>query len=138
MATMTTTGLDEYAFSFKELETLPDDVLEAMLQAEGEVIKRGQSQTAASMLQGPYYRGGVASGIKLGKYRRNVGNATMYVTFEGTQHGNRIAEIAFINEFGKHGQPPRQFIREANERYAGEAVDAAARVYDQYLASKGL
>jgi len=138
MASMTITGLDEYAFSFKELATLPDTVLKAMLQAEGEVIKRGQSQTAASMLQGPYYRGGVVSGIRLGKYKRNAGNATMYVTFEGSQHGNRIAEIAFINEYGKHGQPARQFIREANERYAEEAVDAAARVYDQYLTSKGL
>ncbi|MBQ8616386.1 MAG: hypothetical protein IJ418_02620 [Clostridia bacterium] len=138
MAQMETNGLDEYLFSFKELEELPDAVLKDMLQAEGEVIKRGQSETASSMLQGPYYRGGVASGIKLGKFKRNRANATMYVTFEGTQHGNRIAEIAFINEFGKHGQPPRQFIREANERFAEEAVDAAAKIYDQYLTSKGL
>lgn len=138
MATMTTTGLDEYALSFEELATLPDTVLKAMLQAEGEVIKRAQASTAASMLQGPYYAGGVVSGIRLGKYKRNAGNATMYVTFEGSQHGNRIAEIAFINEFGKHGQPARPFIQTANERYAGEAVDAAAKIYDQYLTSKGL
>ena len=138
MAMMTTTGLDEYSFSFDELKKLPDSVLKEMLEAEGEVIKRGQIQTAASMLQGPYYKGGVVSGIRLGKYKRNVGNSTMYVTFEGSQHGNRTAEIAFVNEFGKHGQPARPFIREANERCAGEAVEAAAKIYDNYLTSKGL
>lgn len=138
MATMTTTGLDEYAFDIQELSDLPDEVLREMLQAEGEVIKRAQTETAQSMLQGPYYAGGVASGVRLGKYKRNSGNATMYVTFEGTQHGNRIAEIAFINEFGKHGQPARPFIRTANEAHADEAVDAAVKVYDNYLRKKGL
>lgn len=138
MATMTTTGLDEYMFSFEELSQLPDSVLQEMLQAEGEVIKEGQIKTAQRMLQGPYNQGGVVSGIKLGKFKRNAGNATMYVTFEGEQHGNRIAEIAFINEFGKHGQPARPFIREANETNADKAVDAAEKVYDNYLSRKGL
>lgn len=138
MARMETSGLDEYVFSFEELSELPDDVVKDMLQAEGEVIKRGQAESAREMLQGPYYKDGIASGIKLGKYKRNRANATMYVTFEGTQHGNRLAEIAFVNEFGKHGQPPRPFIREANERHAEEAVDAAAKVFDKYLTSKGL
>ncbi len=138
MATMTTGGLDEYTFSMAELAELPDSIVREMLEAEGEVIKRGQMQTAVSMLQGPYYRGGVAAGIALGKFKRNAGNATMYVTFEGSQHDNRVAEIAFINEFGKHGQPPRQFIRVANEKNASEAVDAAARVYGRYLDSKKL
>lgn len=138
MAMMQTSGFDEYAFNFAELATLPNEVMREMLEAEGEVIKRAQASTAESMLQGPYYAGGVAAGIKVGKYKRNAGNATMYVTFEGTQHGNRVAEIAFVNEFGKRGQPARPFIRTANEAHADEAVDAAAKVYDQYLASKGL
>ena len=118
MATMTTTGLDEYMFSFEELSQLPDSVLQEMLQAEGEVIKEGQIKTAQRMLQGPYNQGGVVSGIKLGKFKRNAGNATMYVTFEGEQHG--------------------PFIREANETNADKAVDAAEKVYDNYLSRKGL
>lgn len=138
MATIETNGLDEYAFNFAELATLPDDVVKSMLEAEGEVIKRAQESTAQSMLQGPYYAGGVVSGIRLGKYKRNTGGASMYVTFEGSQHGSRIAEIAFINEFGKHNQPARPFIKTANEAKAEEAVDAAAKIYDQYLSRKGL
>ena len=50
---------------------------------------------------------------------------------------NRVAEIAFINEFGKKNQPARPFISQANESNAGAAVDAAADVYDRYLSSKG-
>ena len=48
------------------------------------------------------------------------------------------SEIAFINEFGKHGQPPRPFIQTANEKYADRAVDAAFDVYDEYLRSRNL
>lgn len=137
MATMTTTGLDQFAFDFAELASIPDDVIKDVLEAEGEVIKRGQAHTASSMLRGPYYAGGIVSGIKLGKVHRNPGGASVYVTFNGTQHGTRIAEIAFINEFGKDSQPARPFIRTANEQYADEAVEAATKVYDQYLTRKG-
>lgn len=137
MAMMTTDGLDELALGFEELSQLPDGLLDEMLQAEGEIIKDAQIATAQSMLQGPYYAGGVASGIKLGKTKRTRDGKSIYVTFEGTQHGNRIAEIAFINEFGKHNQPPRPFIQTANEQNAEAAVEAAAKIYDDFLNSKG-
>lgn len=137
MASFSVNGLDEYAFSFSELANIPDSVIREMLQAEGEVIKKGQEQTASTMLQGPYYAGGVAGSIKIGNMKRGGSGKVVYVTFEGTQHKNRIAEIAFINEFGKKSQPARPFIQEANEKNAGSAVDAAAKVYDAYLKSKG-
>lgn len=63
----------------------------------------------------------------------------MYVYPQGTnERGNRNAEVAFINEFGKHGQPARPFIKTANEEAADTAVEAAAKVYDKYLKSKNL
>lgn len=137
MASLSVNGLDEYAFCIEELASIPDSVIEEMLRAEGEIIKKGQEQTASTMLQGPYYEGGVAGSIRIGNMKRGASGKIVYVTFQGTQHGNRIAEIAFINEFGKHGQPARPFISEANERNAGAAVDAAAKIYDNYLKSKG-
>lgn len=65
----------------------------------------------------------------------------IYVYPKGTRkHGNkrRAAEVAFVNEFGKAGQPARPFIQTANEKAADAATDAAARVYDSFLKSKNL
>jgi len=138
VAIFSTNGLDEYVFSLEELSQIPDSVIEEMLMAEAEVIKKGQEQTANSMLQGPYNRGGVVRAIWAGEPKRTNLGRVVYVTFKGMQHNTRLAEIAFINEFGKKNQPARPFIREANEKNADAAVDAAASVYDNYLKSKGL
>lgn len=137
MAVFSTSYFDRYALDFEELASIPDDVLDSMIEAEAEIIKEGQAQSAATMLQGPYYKGGIVRSLKIGKVKRSRDGREVFVTFEGTQHGNRVAEIAFVNEFGKQGQPARPFIREANEKNSDKAVDAAAKIYDQYLKSKG-
>lgn len=137
MANFNAGDIDKFAFDFDELASLPDSVIEDMLKAEGEIIKKAQSESAKSMLQGPYNKGAVAGAPKLGSLKRTRNGKAIYITFAGTQHKTRIAEIAFINEFGKHNQPARQFIRTANEKHADEAVDAAAKIYDQYLTKKG-
>lgn len=138
MANFSFDGLDRLAVSMDRLELIPDSVLDEMVLAEGEVIRKGQADEAASMLQGPYYKGGVAQSVTLGKPKKTKDGKSVYVSFKGEQHGNRVAEIAFINEFGKKNQPPRPFISTANEKHADEAVDAAAKVYDEYLKKNDL
>ena len=137
MAMMDSSDLDKYAFDFAELALIPDSIIADMLAAEGEIIRDGQSKEAASMLQGPYYKGAVSAAPKVGAVKKTRDGKAVFVTFGGTQHGNALSEIAFVNEFGKHNQAPRPFIREANEKHADKAVDAAAKVYDNYLKSKG-
>ena len=130
--------LDELLLSMEEIAAIPDAVLAEMLNAAGDVVVREQRNTAASMLQGPYNRGAVAAAVRKKKPRRKKDGASLEITFDGTQHGTRLAEIAFINEFGKKGQAARPFVRTANERCAGEATEAQARVYDAWLKGKGL
>lgn len=137
MAKFDAGNIDKFAFDFAELADLPDSVLEEMLKAEGEIIKRAQSTTAQSMLAGPYNEHAVEAAPKVGRIKKTNNGKAVYVSYGGTQHGTRIAEIAFINEFGKKNQAARQFIRTANEKHAEEAVDAAAKIYDQYLSKKG-
>lgn len=137
MAKMDINKYDDFALGFNELVEIPDAVLEEMLQAEGKIIKEGQQRTAISMLQGPYNKGAVAGGVTVGKMKKTKNGKALYVSFTGTQHGERIATIAFINEFGKRSQPPRQFVRVANEQNAERAIEAAASVYDNHLAKKG-
>ena len=73
------------------------------------------------------------------KLKKTSDGRAIYVYPKGTRrHGNkrRAAEVAFVDEFGKQGQPARPFIQTANEKAADPATDAAARVYDGFLKSK--
>lgn len=137
MATLDTVDLARFQLAFEELASLPDAVVDAMLQAEAEVVQKAQAQSAKTMLQGPYNRGAVAAGVHIGKAKTTKDGRALYLSFSGQQHGTRVAEIAFLNEFGKKGQPPRQFIRAANEKSAERAVQAASDIYDNYLKQQG-
>ena len=55
MARFDISDFDKYAFDFNELANLPDSIIEEMLEAEGAIIRNAQSDSAKSMLQGPYY-----------------------------------------------------------------------------------
>jgi len=107
-----------------------------MMEAQADVVMEAQKRTASTMLQGPYYRGGVVSGIAKGRFKRTGDGAEHHIVFKGTQHGNRIAEIAFINEYGKKNQPARPFIKTANEQAAGEATEAAAKILHNWQESQ--
>lgn len=138
MANLDISDFDRYALAFDELAKMPDSVLTEMCEAGGEIIRKTQAKTAERMLQGKYYKGAVAKNVKLGKVRRSRRVVEVYINFEGKQHGIRIAEIAYINEYGKKNQPARPFIKTANEECADRAVDAAAKIYNDYLDKTGL
>ena len=138
MGRWSTTGIDEIALSFSEIAGMGDEVLDEMLLAQGEIIKAEQQKQAKAMLQCPYYADGVAQGVSLGKVKRTSDGAEVYLTFKGTQHGNRLAEIAFVNEYGKEGQPARPFVKTANEAAGERAVAASEEIYHRYLQRKGL
>ena len=119
---------------------LPDEVVLEMLVAEAEVIAPAQEAEARAMLSGEYSTGETAQSISYDKkLKKTADGRAIYVYPKGTRkHGNkrRAAEVAFVDEFGKQGQPARPFIQTANEKAADPATDAAARVYDDFLKSK--
>lgn len=137
MARMTTDGISQLAISLDQISEIPDDVLEQMLQAEADVIEKAQREKGKAY--GVHRTGVTLSSIERTKTSKTKDGKAIYIMPMGTNaDGNRNAEVAFINEYGKHGQPARPFIRDANEEKADEAVDAAAAIYDNYLSSKGL
>jgi HK97 gp10 family phage protein len=133
MATFQVTGLDNLINAFERLAELPDGTIEAMLLAEANIVAEAQKRTAASMLQGPYYAGGVAESVTVGKMKKAGGARTLSITFDGTQHGEPLARIAMINEYGKTNQPARPFARTAIEECAPAAEKAAQTIYETYL-----
>ena len=140
MANLSTSGLEELVGGFDAIAELPDEVVLEMLVAEAEVIAPAQEAEARAMLSGKYSTGETAQSISYDKKLKKTSDGrAIYVYPKGTRrHGNkrRAAEVAFVDEFGTHGQPARPFIQTAHEKAADRAIDAAARVYDGFLKSK--
>ena len=137
MGNLTANGLDALIDDFADLAKLPDSVTDGILEAD--VIAAAQQAQAAKMWTGPYATGTTARSIKKGKVKKNGLNKSITVAPTGTnKRGTRNAEVAFINEYGKKGQPGRPAIRTANEQKEKEAVEAGEKVYHAYLDGKNL
>ena len=137
MATMSTDGISAFAISMEELAELPDKLLDEMLHAEADIIEPAQKEKG--LAYGVHRTGVTLGSIDRGEPKKTKDGKAIYIYPDGVNaDGNRNAEVAFINEFGKHGQAPRPFIRDANEEHADEATEAAAKVYDGWLSGKGL
>ena len=136
MAKIEITGLGETLISMEKMANIPNDVMKQIMDAQANVVVDAQKKTASTMLRGPYYKGGVAEGVSKGRYKRLKDGAEHYVVFKGEQHGDRIAEIAFINEYGKKGQPARPFIKTANEQAEPLIEDVAAKILHDWQDSQ--
>lgn len=143
MARFEFSGIDELSLSLKEVAELPDEVIDAMLDARADVVVAAQQQAAKRMLKGQYVTGETARSIKKGKPKLRDGQRVLYVTPTGSRKRGkakavRNAEITFINEYGTRKIPARNFIRTANESCADVATAAEFEVYSRYLEEKGL
>jgi len=138
MASFDFSGIEELMAGLHESCALSDDTVEQLLLAEAAVVEKAQKQTGLAM--GVHRTGVTLDSISHGKLKKTAnGGRALYVYPRGVNSkGIRNAEVAFINEFGKTNQKARPFIKTANETCADEAVDAAAKVYASYLASKKL
>ncbi len=139
MGRLTVDGLDTLREDLAALAALPDSVIDRILDAEADVIAKAQQEETARQWQGDYATGTTSRSIKKGKARKSGDGRAVTVAPQGTNaRGTRNAEVAFINEYGKRGQPARPAIRDANERKGQEAVDAGEKAYHAYLDSKKL
>ena len=121
---------------------LPEDVESDMLTAAAEIIKDEQKRSATEMLVGPYtdLATGVAQSIQVGKVKKNRrGGLYTDVIFKGRQHGERLATIAFVNEYGvvhKYSvQHARPFVSNAIENKSEDAVNAEREILQSYIDS---
>lgn len=135
-------GLDGLCLSMSEIEEIPDDIQDAMLNAQADIAIPAQKAKAISY--GVVDTGLVSSSIRKTKPKRGKNGRCIYVYPHGSRKRGkkgkitRNAEIAFIAEYGRRKQKARPFIRDANEACAEQTTQAAAKIYDAWLKSKKL
>ena len=144
MGRLTVNGLDALSDDFAALARLPDSVIEGILEAEADVILPAQRAEIEKQWNGPknLSTGMSAKSIKKGKVKKDRDGRSLSIYPQGTRkrggRSTRNAEIAFINEYGKRGQPALPAISTANMKKEKEATDAGERVYNQFLDSRNL
>lgn len=112
------------------LSGIPESVKRRMLRVVSEKIGGCISKNAkrTGMLQGPYNADILAQSVRI-KERGGY----MEINFAGAQHGNRNAEVAFVNEYGKTQQAARPFIARAIEQGMDEAMPELENILLDYV-----
>lgn len=131
-------GLEGLMSAMERAGDIPEDMQKEMVDQKAKVTEESIRFFAAKMLVGPYNEYAVAASAKRKKPRTNKSGASAVIKFEGTQHGNRLGEIAFINNYGKKKQPARPFISEAIKDARDPGSNAAMKVLDEFLKKEGL
>ena len=141
MAEFHFSGIDELCLSLKEIEEIPEEIVDEMLSAQADVLvteirRRGKGY-------GVDDTGKMLKSIKIGKPKRGKsGSRQLIVSPRGSRkRGNtstKNAEIAFLTNYGTRHQPARPFWSDA-ELLSEKSMEAAGlEVYNGYLLSNDL
>lgn len=129
MAKLQFQGFEDLDDAFNRISDIPQAVTEDALKAMASVAAARIRATGESMgVRDPESSVHILDKIKQTKPKLSASGGYADITFSGTRTRNgrktRNAEIAFVNEYGKRGQPARPFIGTAMAR--GEAAISAA------------
>ena len=138
MATLELTGFDDLEDAFRRISEIPFDVTAEALDAMAAVAAEKIRSTGESMgVRDPESDVHILDRIKPRKPKKTTEGGYEMISFTGTRRrGNtttRNAEIAFVNEYGKKGQPARPFIGTAMNRSADRIQDQAEKVIGDWI-----
>ena len=138
MATLELTGFDDLEDAFRRISEIPFDVTAEALDAMAAVAADAIRSTGESMgVRDPESDVHILDRVKPRKPKKTTEGGYEMISFTGTRRrGNtttRNAEIAFVNEYGKRGQPARPFIGTAMNRGADQIQDQAEKVIGDWI-----
>lgn len=148
MARFNAEGIEGLALSFEEFSEIPDSVVEDMLMAGGEIIKKAHEDAIKRTFKrrSGHLADSPAVHLKAGS-ERNFFRRHVLIYPKGIHHTYHAksgekkvsnAEVGFVQEFGGHGNEPTQWMFKADLEAMDACVDAEFAVYDKWLKSKGL
>jgi len=132
MAKVTVKIPDEFAQALSKLGDKTDDIIPRVLEAGGEVVLDKVKSNLASVVgsgtkeesrsTGELER---SLGLSPAKQKRDGSGWDVKVGFsEPRSDGNSNAKIANVLEYGRHGQPPRPFLKPAKSAAVIETMKA--------------
>lgn len=133
-----TNGLDSLILDMDEICDIPDDTMWAMLDAGGAVIENAHKEELETRFSS--HTGKLHLSPKARRKQRG-GQKYILIYPKGEHHtytpktGNGVAsnqEVGFVLEFGGHGNVPTEWMRDANEKHADEAVEAEFKPFDDW------
>ena len=138
MALFSVSGMDELNAAFGRIGEIPWSVTEEALNGMAAVAAaKVKEQGEAMGVRDPESDVHILDTISPVKAKKDDSGGHQDITFAGkrTRHGKqtRNAEIAFINEFGKDGQPARQFIGTGMARTEDAIADPGAKVIGDWI-----
>jgi len=138
MAIVTVSGFTEINAMFNKLGDVPWDVTQRALDQMAEVGEDAVRRTGQSMgVRDPESGVHILDKITHTKPKQTDDGGRCEVTFsDSRRRGNtttRNGEIAFINEYGKEGQPARPFIRQAGEQYGDQISEPGEKVVGDWM-----
>lgn len=119
---------DDFLDAIARLESRTDEIVPRVLEAGGQVVLEEVRRNLHSVLSGES-TGELEGALGLAPARIDrQGNWNAKVGFdEPRSDGESNAKLANILEFGKHGQPPRPFLKPAKSAARGPAIEAMKR-----------
>lgn len=131
MARFSCSGFDELNAAYAELKDIPHSVTQNVLEAMGDVaMERIRESGEALGVRDPDSSEHILDKLKLSKVTYTKDGGYLKVTYSGKRLRGKTttqnSEIAFINEFGKRGQPARPFMKMALDKSADEISQAGA------------
>ena len=140
MASFKVDGIQELSIALGKVENVPNNIISDMLQAMGEVAKKAIESSAK--VKGVVDTGMTIASITLKKPKLTASGGEAKISFSGSRTRAKTttsnAAIAFINEFGKKGQPARPFIKDAIDKEGAKIGDAGTEIFNKWLETNGL
>lgn len=138
MARLEVSGMDELIAAFNRIGSVPGEVTTRALNDMAAIAAKEIRLSGESMgVYDPESPVHILDKIKPAKAKLTADGGYQDITFSGTRpRGNkrvRNAEIAFVNEYGKRGQPARPFIGRAMNANDEKIADAGADVIGDWI-----
>ena len=141
-----TMGLDSLILDLDEIKEIDNATMSKMLQAGGKVIKKAHEDKIRELFAS--HTGHLAGSPDLHEKMHSGSVRYVLIYPKGTHHTYHARkggaaqasnqDVAFVHEFGGHGNYPSQWMRIANEQHTSDAVDAMETVFDEFLSKHNL
>lgn len=138
MASLEIEGFDELNAALRRIGNIPEKVKATALDKMAEVaLEKIRSTGTAMGVRDPDSNVHILDKLKTSKAKVTDTGGYEDITFSGSRRRGktttRNAEIAFVNEYGKTGQPARPFIGQAMTRNEAEIADPGIEVLGDWI-----